>query len=111
MGMSPWEKPEVAFANVAYEHLTVGTHHRYAGFSVQDVSPFVGHVPVEFAIAPGGQAHVDASDFLRGRQFAVGHLMGPTAFLQALLDQIERIPYRNHGSIICLRWRLLFLFL
>src|SRR4029077_15889651 len=106
MRMSRWEKPEVAFANVAYEHLTVGTHHRYTGFSVQHVSPFVGSVPVEFAVTPGGQAHVDASDILRGRQFALGHLMGPTAFLHALLDQIERIPQRNHVSMIRRRWHV-----
>src|ERR1700732_5565231 len=104
--MSCWEKPEVAFANVAYEHLTVGTHHRYAGFSVQHVSPFIGSVPVEFAVAPGGQAHVDASDIPRGRQFALGHLMGPTTFLHALLGQIERIPERNHVSMIRRRWHV-----
>jgi hypothetical protein len=60
--MSRRKKPEVAFANIAYEYLTIGTHHPYAGFSVQHVSPFVSRVPVEFAIAPGGQAHVDASE-------------------------------------------------
>src|SRR6266404_5558455 len=98
MRISRWEKPEVAFANVAYEHQPVRTHHRYAGFSVQHVGPFVGSVPVEFAIAPGGQAHVDASDILRGRQFALGHLMGPTAFFHSLLDQIERIPKWHHAS-------------
>src|SRR6266850_329030 len=78
MRMSRWEKPEVALTNVTYEHLTVGTHHRYAGFSVQHVSPFVGRVPMEFAVAPGGQAHINASDIPGGRQFTLGHLMGPT---------------------------------
>src|ERR1700751_110786 len=106
MRMSRWEKPEVAFADVAYEHLTVGTHQRYAGFSVPHVSPFVGSLPMEFAIAPGGQAHVDASDIPGGRQFAVGHLMGPTAFLHALLDQIKRIPKWHHASMIRRRWHV-----
>jgi hypothetical protein len=63
-------------------------------------------MPVEFAVAARGQAHVDAGDVLRGGQFTLRDLVGPAPFLDPFLDQVERIPQRDDIAVI--GWRRIF---
>ena len=95
-----WENPEIALADVADEHGAIWVHHRDTGIAVEYVSPFVGSVPVHFAIAACGQAHLDAGNILGRRKFALSHLVGPSALLNPLLHQIERVPDGAYIAVV-----------
>src|SRR5260370_26107193 len=95
---SGWEEPEIAFRNVADEHLPVRPEDRHCGVSGKHVRPFVGVVAVEFAMASRGQTHRDACQILRGRKFTLRDLPGPSAVLNAPMYEIEGIPDRCYVS-------------
>src|SRR5271155_5861073 len=95
------EDPQIALADVANEHLAVGAHHRYTRISVEYIGPFIGCVPVQFAIAPRCQAHVNARYIFRGWQHTLGHLVRPPPFLNPLLDEVEGVPQRYDIAMVC----------
>ena len=75
------EKPEVAGLQVVDKVLAVLVDGGDAHAAVEDVGPFVGAVPVHFAVGVGGQAHVDAGHLRRDRQVVVVLLPRPARVL------------------------------
>ncbi len=56
------EIPEVTFAHVVDEALAFRVEAGDAGVAVKHDGPLGGSVPVKFANAAGGEAHVDSGD-------------------------------------------------
>ena len=101
MGNSGREVPEVAFFHVGDEALAVRIDARDARAAVQHVGPLRGGVPVQFAHATGGEAHVHAGKRLRNRKLAHRHFARPTAFLKAFVRERERVLKCLHAARVC----------
>jgi hypothetical protein len=94
------EDPQIAFANVADEHGSIRVHHSDAGMAVKNISPLIGGVRVQFAVAACGETHVDAGDIFRRREDTLRDLVSPSTLFHALLHQIEGVPYRPDVAVI-----------
>ncbi len=101
VGISRREEPQITFADVIDEHGSVRIEHRDARVAVLHEGPFVGRVPVQFAEASRRQAHVDARNILRGREFALRHLMGPATLFHALAGEVEGVPNGTYVPVVC----------
>jgi hypothetical protein len=96
MRLAAREEPEVAFAHVLHASATVLVQHRDPALPVGHVSPFGRLMPVQFADAARGEAHVDAGDRRRNREIGLRHLAGPAAALNALVRIVEGGPKLGH---------------
>jgi hypothetical protein len=81
--------PKIALTHVTNKHGAIGVHHGDTSIAIEYISPFIGSVPVQFAIAPCREAHLDAGNILGRRKDALSHLVGPSTLFNPLLHQIE----------------------
>src|SRR5882724_2824599 len=95
-----WEIPQIALADVVDKNRPVRIEQGNACISVEHNGPLIGCMPMQFAKATRGEAHVDAGDLRRRRQLALGHLMGPTALLNSLVGQVKGVPDGPDISVI-----------
>ena len=86
------EEPKVAGGDVVDEGGAVGQEERDACVAGEHEGPLVGEVPVELAESAAGEAHVDAGDFFREGELALGDLVGPAAALDAAVGEVEGVP-------------------
>jgi hypothetical protein len=86
------EEPYVSRRNVIDENLAIRSKHRNASGARDYICPFVGCVPVQLAIAPRGQAHLDACHFLGCGKVMVVDLISPATFLDPPMSQVKGIP-------------------
>jgi hypothetical protein len=60
-------------------------------------------MPVQFAVAPGGEPHVDTRDVSGRRKLALDYFVSPATLLYAPFHQVKRIPDGNYVTEICRR--------
>ena len=104
------KNPQIIFADVPNKDFSVRVDERYPGVAVQHVSPFVGGVPVQFAIASGREPHVDAGNVLgRGKLTRWVTWMCRTTLLNTFVHEVKRKPdgrLRRHGRSREAYWSL-----
>lgn len=79
-----WEIPEIVFLHIGNETFAIGVDGSDAGAPIEHESPFGGGVPVEFANASCGEAHVDASHGFGDVEFANGDFARPPTMMKTL---------------------------
>ena len=94
MWNSAGEIPQIVFISIRNETLAVPINGRDPRRTIEDDRPFVRRVPVQFANASGCESHIYPGQLFRDRQFPNGHLPRPSAFVNALVRQRERILER-----------------
>src|SRR5260370_370401 len=97
------KEPEIARLHVFDEAVSVVIDCGDSRSASQHQRPFCRIVPMKFADAAGGQAHIDSSDILGDWKVFHRHLPGPATRLNATMLDGERIPERFDFAMI--GWR------
>src|SRR5260370_31606048 len=98
------KEPEIARLHVFDEAVSVVIDCGDSRSASQHQCPFCRIVPMKFADAAGGQAHIDSGDILGDWKVFHRHLPGPATRLYAPMLDGVRIPERFDFAMI--RWML-----
>jgi hypothetical protein len=62
MRVASRKDPQIVLTNIADKHSSIRIRHSDVSMTIKNISPLIGGVPVEFAVAAGGDPNVDTGD-------------------------------------------------